>query len=157
VIGLLVLAFIVLPILELFVIVQVAQATNILVTVALIIAISAAGGWLMKREGRSAWQKFNAKVSRGEVPTNEIIDGFLVLFGGALLLTPGFVSDLLGLVLLLPPTRALVRPAIRSRARTSFVISGPGFRQRGGPADAGDVWDVEGWEDAPRRDHPELP
>lgn len=101
------------PILELTVIVQVAEEVGVLETLALLVGISVAGAWLLKQQGLATWRSLQATMARGEVPTKEATDGALILFGGALLLTPGFVTDLLGLVLLLPPTRALVKSSFR--------------------------------------------
>src|SRR4029453_16950193 len=105
----LVLLFIAVPIAELAVIIQVGQAIGVWWTIGLLIADSLLGSWLMRHQGRSAWRRFNEAVYGGPVPTGEVLDGALVIFGGALLLTPGFITDILGLILLLPPSRAVVR------------------------------------------------
>lgn len=101
------------PVLELAVIVQVAGQIGVLETLVLLVAISVAGAWLLKQQGLATWRSLQVAMARGEVPTKEATDGALILFGGALLLTPGFVTDLFGLVLLLPPTRALVKSSFR--------------------------------------------
>jgi len=106
---LLVILFIVVPIAELYVLIQIGQAIGILPTIALLILDSVIGAMLMRSQGRAAWRRFNAALAEGRVPGREVLDGAIVIFGGALLLTPGFLSDILGLILLLPPTRALVR------------------------------------------------
>jgi UPF0716 protein FxsA len=111
----LVLLFIVVPILELYVLIQIGQSIGILPTIALLIADSVLGAMLMRSQGRAAWMRFNRALAEGRVPGREVIDGALVIFGGALLLTPGFLSDILGLTLLLPPTRALVRRVLVAR------------------------------------------
>ncbi|MDQ3849352.1 MAG: FxsA family protein, partial [Actinomycetota bacterium] len=108
----LVVLFIAVPILELFLIIQVGQAIGALPTIALLIADSILGSMLMRSQGRATWRRFNAALAEGRVPAREVIDGALVIFGGALLLTPGFFTDVLGLALLLPPSRALVRGAL---------------------------------------------
>ncbi len=100
----LVLIFIVVPIAELYVLIQIGSAIGILPTIALLILDSVLGAALMRSQGRAAWMRFNRAVEEGRVPGREVIDGVLVIFGGALLLTPGFISDFLGLILLLPPT-----------------------------------------------------
>jgi UPF0716 protein FxsA len=112
---LLVVLFIVVPILELAVIIQIGQAIGVLPTIALLIADSVLGAALMRSQGRAAWARFNAALAEGRVPGREVMDGALVIFGGALLLTPGFLSDILGLILLLPPTRAIVRSVLVRR------------------------------------------
>jgi UPF0716 protein FxsA len=144
---LLVLLFIVVPIAELFVIIQVGEAIGVLPTIALLIADSVLGSMLMRSQGRAAWRRFNAAIAEGRVPHREVLDGALVIFGGALLLTPGFLSDILGLVLLLPPTRALARGIVARRVLPRLVVSGLGGA--GGPGGAGrrpssDGADVEG-------------
>jgi UPF0716 family protein affecting phage T7 exclusion len=101
------------PIAELYVIVQVADAIGILETLALLILISVAGAYLLKQQGMATWARLQETLARGQVPTREVTDGALILFGGALLLTPGFLSDCVGLVLLFPPTRAIVKSASR--------------------------------------------
>lgn len=106
---LLVLLFIVVPIVELYVIIQVGGAIGVLPTIGLLVADSILGSLLMRSQGRAAWRAFQAATAAGKVPAREVLDGGLVIFGGALLLTPGFVTDLLGLLLLVPPTRAVVR------------------------------------------------
>src|SRR4051812_14164711 len=106
---LLILLFIVVPIAELYVIIQVGQAIGALWTIALLIADSVLGSLLMRSQGRAAWRRFNEAVGAGRPPAREVLDGALVIFGGALLLTPGFLTDILGLLLLLPPSRAVIR------------------------------------------------
>ncbi|HEX7096711.1 MAG TPA: FxsA family protein [Acidimicrobiales bacterium] len=113
------------PIAELYVIVQVAQELGVLNTIALLIIVSAIGAWLVKREGLQILLRVQNELARGRVPTKPLVDGALLLFAGALMLTPGFLSDIVGILLILPPTRAVVRNlAIRSfRGR---IMSGRG-------------------------------
>jgi UPF0716 protein FxsA len=122
----LVLLFIAVPIAELAVIIQVGQAIGVWWTIGLLIADSLLGAWLMRHQGRATWRRFNEAVGAGRVPTREVLDGALVIFGGALLLTPGFVTDLFGILLLLPPTRALVRAVLVRRLLPRMVVSGFG-------------------------------
>ncbi len=103
------LLFIVVPLVELFVIIQVGGAIGVLPTIGLLLLDSILGSVLMRSQGRAVWRNFQAATAAGKVPAREVLDGALVIFGGALLLTPGFVTDLLGVLLLLPPTRAIVR------------------------------------------------
>jgi UPF0716 protein FxsA len=123
---LLVLLFIVVPIAELFVIIQVGEAIGVLPTVALLIADSILGSMLMRSQGRAAWRRFNAALAEGRIPHREVLDGALVIFGGALLLTPGFLSDILGALLLLPPTRAVLRGVVARRVLPRIVVGGLG-------------------------------
>jgi UPF0716 protein FxsA len=149
------LLFLVVPIAELYVIVQVAGGIGVPETILLVIAISMAGAWLAKMAGLSVLSRLQRTVRAGKVPSNEVVDGALVLFAGALMITPGFLSDALAILLLLPPTRALARNTILRRIRAgggliTVVTSG----RRGGPtAGSGPagVWDVDGWEEPPER------
>lgn len=105
----LLLTFIAVPLLELYVILQVGDAIGAVPTIALLAADSALGALLLRSQGRSIWRQFNAVMRSGRVPHRELVDGVAVIFGGALLLTPGFITDVVGLLLLLPPSRALIR------------------------------------------------
>jgi UPF0716 protein FxsA len=113
--GVLLLVFLVVPFVELYVIIQVAHVIGALDTIALLIIVSAAGAWLVKREGLGVWRRAQRQIACGGVPGNELVDGVLVLFAGALLLTPGFVSDVIGILLLLPPVRFALRGYARRR------------------------------------------
>lgn len=115
-VGVLVLLFLVVPLAELYVIIQVGQAVGALNTIALLIIISATGAWLVKREGMSVWRRFQRSVEAGSVPGKEIADGVMILFAGALLLSPGFLTDVFGIALLLPPVRAVLRGVLMKRA-----------------------------------------
>lgn len=117
------LLFIVVPIVELYVILQVGDAIGAVPTILLLAADSAIGAILLRSQGRSVWRQFNAVMRSGRVPHRELLDGVAVIFGGALLLTPGFITDVVGLLLLLPPSRALVRrTALRRIGRRAGVI-----------------------------------
>jgi UPF0716 protein FxsA len=109
----LVIAFIVVPLVELYVIIQVGGAIGVGPTIALLLIDSLLGAFLLRHQGRSAWVAFNRALAESRVPAKEVLDGVLIIFGGALLLTPGFITDILGLVLLIPPTRAIVRSFLK--------------------------------------------
>jgi UPF0716 protein FxsA len=113
------------PFVELYVIVQVWQAVGGLETLALLVLVSVLGAWLVKREGTSVWRRLNAQLAEGNVPANEAIDGAFILFAGALLLTPGFVTDMVAILLLLPPIRAGLRVGVRRIVRNRLVERGP--------------------------------
>ena len=113
----LLLIFIIVPIVELAVIIQVGQALGVLNTIGLLILVSIVGSWLVKREGLAVWRRFQEQVQSGMNPSREIADGVMILFAGALLISPGFVTDCLGVLLLLPPVRATVRAALARRAK----------------------------------------
>jgi UPF0716 protein FxsA len=121
VVALLAILFIVVPIVELAVIIQVGQSLGVLNTIAALILVSAVGAWLVKREGLGVWNRFQRQVQMGVVPGREIADGVLIMFAGALLLTPGFVTDILGILLLLPPVRAAIRSAALYRVSRKFI------------------------------------
>jgi UPF0716 protein FxsA len=125
--------FIVVPIAELAVIIQVGQVIGVWWTIGILIADSVLGSVLMRSQGRAAWRRFNETTQAGRVPAREVLDGALVIFGGALLLTPGFITDVLGLVLLIPPTRALVRAVLVRRLAHRMVASVTSVRMPGPP------------------------
>ena len=120
---LLVALFILVPIAELAVIIQVGQAIGVWWTIALLIVDSILGSLLMRSQGRAAWRRFNEALQAGRVPAREVADGVLVIFGGALLLTPGFLSDIFGLLFLLPPTRAVIRRVFLRQAMKRITVS----------------------------------
>jgi UPF0716 protein FxsA len=152
----LVLLFIVVPIAELAVIIQVGQAIGVWWTIALLIADSVLGSVLMRSQGRAAWRRFNDTTRAGRVPAREVLDGALVIFGGALLLTPGFITDILGLILLIPPTRAVVRGILARRLahRITVSMSGPRVRPRHDYDVEGTAVDVDGDRIGPPREAP---
>jgi UPF0716 protein FxsA len=96
----------------------------VLDTIGLLVLSSVVGGWLMKREGLGVLRRMQAAINAGRVPGKEIADGALILFGGALMVAPGFITDVLGMLLLLPPVRAVVRAAVRRRIAARVI--GPG-------------------------------
>ena len=151
---LLVIVFLVAPLVELAVIVSVAGSIGALNTIGLLILVSLIGAWLARREGAGVLRRIQSALSRGEMPSNEVADGGLILLAGALMIAPGFISDVLAILLLLPPTRAVVRrPLLRYAARKNLFavtpsgVGGRGARWRRGDAD---VWDVASWEEPAR-------
>jgi UPF0716 protein FxsA len=127
--------FIVLPLAELYVILEVVGPwLDWYGTVALLVVDSILGSLLLRAQGRSVWRRFNGVMAEGRIPHRELIDGVLVVFGGAFLITPGFITDILGLLLLIPPTRAVVRRVVARRLGNRIVT---------GVADRG-RWDVDG-------------
>ena len=136
--------FLVVPFVELYVILEVVgPALGAPLTILLLAADSIIGALLFKSQGRSVWRRFNLTMSEGRVPHREVVDGVLVIFGGAFLITPGFVTDIAGILLLLPPTRAVIRRLLIRRLGRRVVVAAP---QRG--------YDVEGsardYDDAPQ-------
>ena len=113
---LLLLAFVGIPLVEVYVIVQVGQAIGPWWTIGLLILAGLLGTWLVGREGRRAFRALRDALNSGRMPARELADGALILIGGTLMLTPGFVTDLFALLLILPFTRPVAR-----RALTAFV------------------------------------
>jgi len=109
-------ALIVVPAIELAVMVQVASMIGVLPTVALVLASCVAGAWLVKVEGLGVLRRMQAQVADGQVPADEVVDGVMILGGGLLMVLPGFITSGLGLLLLVPPVRALLRPVVVARA-----------------------------------------
>ena len=118
--------FVGVPMLEIYLIVQLGQAVGPWWTILLLVAAGVLGSWLVKREGARAWRALTEALGAGRVPSRELADGALVLVGGTLLLTPGFVSDVVGLVCVLPMTRPLPRRLLtRYVARRLVVVRAP--------------------------------
>jgi UPF0716 protein FxsA len=145
---LLVLIFIVVPIAELALIIQVGQEIGVVWTIAILVADSILGSLLMRSQGRAAWRRFNVALQAGRPPAREVLDGVLVIFGGALLLTPGFLTDIFGLLLLLPPTRAVIRRVFLRQAMRRITVTmatGAAMPRRGARRDD----DLEGTASEP--------
>jgi len=119
--GLLVLLFLVVPIIELYLIVQVASGIGVLETLGLLV-----GAWLVRAQGLGVLARIHGQLAQGKVPGTELVDGLLVLFAGALMLTPGFMTDALGLLLLIPPTRAIIRTVLVHRFRNRVEVGRTG-------------------------------
>ena len=145
---LLIVIFIVVPIAELAVLIQIGQLIGIWWTIALLVADAVLGSLLARSQGRATWMRFNDALRAGRAPAREVMDGALVIFGGALLLTPGFLSDILGVFLLLPPTRAFVRALLVRRflGRMTASMAVPRGAGPAGPAGPRprQAYDVEG-------------
>ncbi len=132
----LIVLFIVVPIAELYVIIQVGQWIGVLPTLALLLADAILGSMLLRHQGRSAWRRFNEALAQNRFPGKEVADGVMITVGGTLLVTPGFLSDIVGLTLLIPPTRALTRGFVTRFLGWRFkLVSGPaqwGYSKMGG-------------------------
>ena len=116
--------FIALPFAELYIILQVVgPAIGAPLTILLLALDSLIGALLFRSQGRSVWRRFNAALSEGRMPHREVVDGVLVIFGGAFLITPGFLTDVFGIVLLVPPTRTLVRRLVVRRLGRRVAVS----------------------------------
>jgi UPF0716 protein FxsA len=123
-VWLLVVIFILVPIAELYVIIQVGGAIGVIPTLVLLLADALLGSMLLRHQGRAAWIRFNRALAENRLPHKEVFDGVLIIFGGALLITPGFITDIFGLILLLPPTRAIVRGVSSRIVRRRMAMGG---------------------------------
>jgi UPF0716 protein FxsA len=132
---LLLVAFVVVPLVEIFVLVQVGQVIGAWWTILLLIAASALGAWLIKREGSRSWAALREALQTGRMPARELADAGLILIGGTLMLTPGFVSDVVGILLILPVTRPVARRLLTRMVAARLVgpVAGPSGGQFGGP------------------------
>src|SRR6188474_365454 len=116
--------FIVVPIVELYVIIQIGGLIGLWPTLALLLADAVLGSLLLRHQRRGAWRRFNLALAERRFPGREVADGLLIAIGGTLLLTPGFVTDIVGLLFLIPPTRAIVRRLLRGYVGRRFVVVG---------------------------------
>ncbi len=112
---LLLVVFVGVPFAEIYVLLQVGHAIGVLNTLALLILVSMVGAWLAKREGLGVIRRMQDALNAGRVPGAELVDGFLILLAAALMITPGFLTDIVAIFLLLPPVRAMVRQTLRRR------------------------------------------
>jgi UPF0716 protein FxsA len=155
---LLVVLFIVVPIVELYVIIQVGQLIGVLPTLALLLADALLGSLLLRHPGRGAWRRFNAALAERRFPGREVADGLMIAIGGTLLLTPGFVTDIVGLIFLIPPTRAIVRGLGRAYFARRFIVVGMGGA---GPRPSAEPprqdYDYESTAEEIEDDDPQLP
>jgi UPF0716 protein FxsA len=115
------------PIAELFVAIKVAEAVGVLAMLLLLVASWPVGSWAIRSQGRVAMRRMSTAINEGRAPGREVLNGALVLLGGALLIIPGFITDVLGLVLLLPPTRAGFRTLIARNVRNRMVVRAVSF------------------------------
>jgi UPF0716 protein FxsA len=145
---LLLVAFVVVPLVEIYVIIQVGQVIGAWWTIALLVADSILGSWLVKHEGGRAWRALRTALAEGRMPARELADGALIVVGGTLMLTPGFVSDVVGMLFILPFTRPVGRRLLARFIGRRMVVaplqghvrspgpghgSGPSTHRRPGP------------------------
>jgi UPF0716 protein FxsA len=138
-----ILLFVIVPVIELYTIIKMSGYIGFLNTLAVMFLVAVIGSWLVKREGLRVWRRFNESVAAGRIPTQDIVDGVLILGAGALLLTPGFFSDIFGLLMLFPPTRAMFRRVVLRRSQRNIIVVRRTTNQRGDVIDA-DATDVRG-------------
>lgn len=133
--GALAVAFVVLPLVEIYLLIQLGQAIGAAWAILLLVADSVLGAVLVKHEGSRAWQALRTALQSGKMPAREIADGALILVGGTLLLTPGFLTDALGFFFILPFTRPVTRRLLTRVIARRFLggPGAPGTQQRPGP------------------------
>lgn len=134
---LLVAAFVLVPLAEIWVILQVGRLVGPWWTIALLVLDSFVGAWLIKREGSRAWRALRGALQGGRMPAREIADGALILIGGTLMLSPGFVLDVAGILLIVPFTRPVARRLLTSVVERRLVVApafGASFGPGGSPA-----------------------
>jgi len=140
-------AFVVVPLVEIYVLIQVGQAIGAWWTILILIADSILGTWLIRHEGGRAWRALQDALGSGKMPARELADGALILIGGTLMLTPGFVTDVLGILLILPFTRPVARRLLTTVVARRLVVIPPSGRgggsSAGGPVVPGEVVDPD--------------
>jgi UPF0716 protein FxsA len=155
-VALLVALFIVVPIVELWVIIEIGSLIGVWPTIALLLADALLGSLLLRHQGRGAWRRFNEAIAERRFPGREVADGLLIAIGGTLLLTPGFLTDVVGAIFLIPPTRAIVRRLMRGYVGRRFVIVGAA-----GPSDphppSHRAYDYDSTAEEIDGDDPQLP
>jgi UPF0716 protein FxsA len=125
-------AFLVIPVVEIYVLIQIGQVIGAWWTILLLIADSVFGSWLIRREGVRAWRALQAALTEGRMPARELADAALIVFGGTLMITPGFVTDLVGLLAILPVTRPIARRMLTAVVTRRLVRN---VRRPGPPGD----------------------
>jgi UPF0716 protein FxsA len=153
---LLVILFIAVPIAELYLIIQIGSLIGVVPTLALLLADALLGSLLLRQQGRGAWRRFNEALAQRRFPGREVADGLLIAIGGTLLLTPGFLTDVVGLVLLIPPTRAIVRRLLRGVVGRRFVVVGASGPAGTGPWQPNRHYDFDGTAEEIDADNPRL-
>lgn len=118
--GRLLLLFLLTPAVELGLLIQVDRLIGFGPTIGLIIATGLAGSYLARREGVNTWRRLNERLNTGDLPGKELVDGVIILIAGALLVTPGVLTDVVGFMGLLPPTRALIRKVLMRRFKSKM-------------------------------------
>lgn len=154
--AILVALFIVVPIVELYVIIKIGSLIGVWPTIALLLADALLGSLLLRQQGRGAWRRFNAALAERRFPGREVADGLLIAIGGTLLLTPGFVTDLVGLIFLIPPTRAMVRRLMRGFVTRRFVIVGAPNPRSSHPRASNESYDYDATAEEIDADDPRL-
>jgi UPF0716 protein FxsA len=155
----LIVLFIVVPIAELYVIIQVGQTIGLWPTLFLLLADAILGSLLLRHQGRGAWRRFNEALAERRFPGKEVVDGLLIVVGGTLLLAPGFLTDIVGIVLLVPPTRAIVRSLLRRFTIGRFTVVGMAMPGPASPSGErpGRPYDIDATAQEIDPEEPQLP
>jgi len=117
------------PIAEVFVAIEVARAIGVPLMLLALIASWPIGSWALRSQGAAAWRRLGEAVAVSRPPGREVLDGALILIGGMLMIVPGFITDALGALLLLPPTRVPLRGLLAHNLQSRIVVSATGFRR----------------------------
>ena len=123
--------FLLVPFVEIYVLLEVGSLIGAFPTIVLVVFTAVLGAWLLRHQGFNTWRRFQTNLQQGVIPTYEIIEGPILLVGGALLLTPGFFSDLLGFACLIPALRRKIAQFVIE----NYLIADPAFRKQSGNAD----------------------
>jgi UPF0716 protein FxsA len=134
--GALFVVFVVVPLVEIYVLVQVGQVIGAAWTIVLLLLSGFIGAWLIRHEGGRAWRSLREALQSGRMPATEIADGTLILIGGTLMLAPGFITDAFGILLVLPFTRPIFRRLLAAAVARRMIVSAVDVRRPGpGPAE----------------------
>jgi UPF0716 protein FxsA len=133
---------------ELFLLMKLAELTSVGLTIGIVVLTCIVGGTLARREGLRAWQRIVQELAAGRLPGDALIDGMIILVGGALLVTPGILTDLVGLATLIPQTRALIRGQLKKRFSSSLRLQTFPFGAPTKKDPEAQVRDTDDWEDA---------
>ena len=125
--------FVIVPALELYLLIKIGTVIGALETFAIILVTGIVGSYLAKSQGLSVWNRLQSKLNSGSVPGQELIDGVIILLSGALLITPGVLTDVVGLLGLVPATRAIVRQFLKAKFATGVMSGNVRFQNFGMP------------------------
>ena len=125
--------FVFVPAIELYLLIKLGTLIGAFETFALIVVTGLVGSYLAKSQGLSVWNRLQSKLNSGSVPGQELIDGVIILISGALLITPGVLTDIAGLLGLIPASRALIRRFLKARFATGMMGGSVRFRSFGTP------------------------
>jgi len=140
----LLLLFTVVPLVELALLVWIGRQTSLWFTLGLVVATGLAGAWLARYQGFRCWRRVQQDLVAGALPADALVDGLMILLAGALLITPGVLTDLLGFALLLPPFRRLLRGYLKRRLVARFFVAcGPRWGPSAGPPPRDEIIDVK--------------